>query len=60
MTLADDIKSMYKHTNDVYDSLAAIGVTLPENKNLENLADTFASINLKPPYDPDNPTVDGF
>lgn len=59
MSLADDVNSMFKHTKDVYDSLEALGATMPTNKNLENLGTAFDSLSLKPSYDPENPTVDG-
>lgn len=59
MTLADDVKSMYKHTKDVYDSLELLGATLPEDKNLENLASAFESVPVSGGYDPENPTLEG-
>lgn len=59
MTLATDISSMYNHTKEVYDSLETLGATIPENKNLENLATAFDSLPTTPPYDPANPTLDG-
>lgn len=58
MSLADDVKSMYTHTKDVYDSLEKLGATLPSEKNLANLVATFDTIPLKTPlppmYDGDN------
>lgn len=44
MTLATDVESMYKNTKEVYDAIAMLGGTLPENKNLENLATAFDSL----------------
>lgn len=58
MTLADDVKSMYKHTKDVYDSLELLGATLPEDKNLENLASAFESVPMSGGWDPENPTLE--
>lgn len=59
MALSDDLESMYKHTKDVYDSVALLGGTNPENKNLENLAEVISNVPLKPSYDPENPTLEG-
>lgn len=47
MSLATDIKSMYNHTKEVYNSLKVLGSTLPEDKNLENLVPCFDSLPVK-------------
>lgn len=44
MSLADDVKSMYKHTKDVYDAIELLDGTVPENKNLENLVGAFDTL----------------
>lgn len=48
MTLASDINSMYAHTKQTYDSLEALGASMPEDKNLENLATAFDSLPIEP------------
>lgn len=58
MTLADNVKSMFKHAKDAYDALGYLGVTPAGNKNLENLTANIASLPIIS-YDPSNPTVAG-
>ncbi len=44
MTTAETITSMYNNVKLAYDALATKGATLPEDKNLANLASTVESI----------------
>lgn len=56
MTLATEVKSMYNHTKEVYDSLETLGATMPENKNLENLVATLNNVPVIPTV-PDAPDL---
>lgn len=44
MSLASIIKNMQTHLNDAYDALEEKGATIPEAKNLNNLATTVQSV----------------
>lgn len=62
MSLENDIKSIHTHVKNVYDSLELLGATLPQDKNIENLAGAIETIPLSAgtgDWDPENPTLDG-
>lgn len=50
MSLADVIRSMFTNTKEAYDALEELGATMPEERNLENLA--FAIDSLGTPVVP--------
>lgn len=52
MTITDTITSMQQHTQEAYDAIEALGGDLPDNLNLENLADAIQSTAKATPIGP--------